>query len=119
MIAKSTMMAGLLGAALLAGCASDEPVYSYYNPPVYRVPRLRPKRVYPAPRPPVVYPNDDSAPEPQPSPEPDNPPDVAQRAPDPPAPIRPPPAPPAAPPPPASDKYDCTGWWRICAWDSL
>ena len=95
MIAKSTMMAGLLGAALLAGCASDEPVYSYYNPPVYRVPRLRPKRVYPAPRPPVVYPNDDSAPEPQPSPEPDNPPDVAQRAPDPPAPIRPPPAPPA------------------------
>ena len=42
MIAKSTMMAGLLlgGAALLAGCASDEPVYSYYNPPVYRVPRV-------------------------------------------------------------------------------
>ena len=37
MIVKGTMMAGLLlgGAALLAGCASDEP-YSYYNPPVYR-----------------------------------------------------------------------------------
>ena len=117
MIAKGTMMAGLLlgGAALLAGCASEEPVYSYYNPPVYRLPRVyRPKRVYPAPRPPVVDPDDDSAPEGsavQPSPEPDNPPDVAQRAPD----IRPPPA----SPPPASEKYDCTGWWRICAWDSL
>jgi hypothetical protein len=120
-IGKCKMAVLLGGAALLAGCASDEP-YSYYNPPVYRVPRVRPKRVYPAPRPPVVNPDDDSAPEGssgQPSPEPDNSPDVAQRAPDPPAPIRPPLPPPPASLPPASDKYDCTGWWRICAWDSL
>ena len=117
MIAKCKMMAVVLGAAVLSGCAATEPVYVYYpvHPPVHRyVYVTRPPADNPgddAPQPPVVQP------EPEPSPGPDKswdwsliPPAKAAPAPAPPQPV--PPQPPS--PPPVVGADPSCGWWRLC-----